>query len=308
MIRYNRQVATPEITVRAGRRRVRISNPDKQLFPADGITKADLAHYYVSVAPAMLPHVRDRPLNLWRWNAGIERDVVVQQEIPKGAPDWVRRVTVPRRRGGTVSHAVGGEVATMAWLANQNCITPHIWASRADRTDRPDRMVFDLDPPDDDAEHHFPVIRAGAIALGELLRELGLEPYAMTSGSRGLHVVAPLRRRADADTTRATAGEIAERLVERAPDGLTTAWRKEKRGGRVLVDTARNTYGQTTVAPYAVRALPGAPVATPLAWDELDDPELHPRRWTLRTIPERLAAAADPWAGMTRAARSLPRL
>ena len=307
-IRYNRRVATPEISVRAGRRRVRISNPDKQLFPADGITKADLAHYYVSVAPAMLPHVRDRPLNLWRWNAGIERDVVVQQEIPKGAPDWVRRVTVPRRRGGTVCHAVGGEVATMAWLANQNCITPHIWASRADRTDRPDRMVFDLDPPDEDVERHFPVIRAGAIALGELLRELGLEPYAMTSGSRGLHVVAPLRRHADADTTRATAGEIAELLVERAPDGLTTAWRKEKRGGRVLVDTARNTYGQTTVAPYAVRALPGAPVATPLAWDELHDPALHPRRWTLRTIPERLTAAADPWAGMTRAARSLPRL
>jgi bifunctional non-homologous end joining protein LigD len=300
-------VATSETTVRAGRRRVRISHPEKVLFPADGITKLDLAHYYAAVADAMLPHVRDRALNLWRWNAGIRRDVVVQQEIPKGAPEWVRRVTVPRRRGGTVTHAVGGEAATLVWLANQNCITPHIWASRADRTDRPDRLVFDLDPPDD-RDGHFPVIRAGALALGALLRELGMNPFAMTSGSRGLHVVAPLRRGRAADTTRATAGAIAELVVERAPDGLTTAWRKEKRGGRVLVDTARNTYGQTTVAPYAVRALDGAPVATPLAWDELLGADLHPRRWTLASVPERLAAAGDPWAGMARAARPLPRL
>jgi bifunctional non-homologous end joining protein LigD len=301
-------VATSETTLRAGRRRVRISNPDKLLFPADGITKADLAGYYAEIAPAMLQHVRDRPLNLWRWNTGIDHDVVIQQEIPRGAPDWVRRVSVARRRGGTVSHAVGGEAATLVWLANQNCITPHVWTSRADRPGRPDRLVFDLDPPDADAARHFPVIRAGALALGELLRELGLEPFAMTSGSRGLHVVAPLRRRADADTTRATAGRIAELLVERRPDGLTTAWRKEKRGGRVLVDTARNTYGQTAVAPYAVRALPGAPVATPLAWEELEDPELHPRRWTLATVRDRVARDGDPWARIGAASGALPKV
>jgi bifunctional non-homologous end joining protein LigD len=301
-------VATSETTMRAGRRRVRISNPGKMLFPADGITKADLAGYYAQIAPAMLPHVRDRPLNLWRWNTGIDDDVVIQQEIPRGAPDWVRRVSVPRRRGGEVCHAVGGEAATLVWLANQNCITPHIWTSRADRPGRPDRMVFDLDPPDDDVARHFPVIRAGALALGDLLRELGLEPYAMTSGSRGLHVVAALRRRADADTTRATAGRIAELLVERRPEGLTTAWRKEKRGGRVLVDTARNTYGQTAVAPYAVRALAGAPVATPLAWGELEDADLHPRRWTLATVPDRVARVGDPWEGIAAAARALPKV
>ena len=127
--------------MRVGRRRVRLTHPDKVLFPADGITKADLAAYYAAVAPAMLTHVRDRPLNLWRWNAGIDNKVVVQQEIPKGAPDWVRRVTVPRRRGGEVCHAVGGEAATLVWLANQNCITPHAWTSRADRPDHPDAKV-----------------------------------------------------------------------------------------------------------------------------------------------------------------------
>jgi bifunctional non-homologous end joining protein LigD len=300
-------VASPETTIRAGRRRVRISNPGKLLFPADGIAKADLAGYYAEIAPAMTPHVRDRPLNLWRWNKGIDGDLVVQQAIPRGAPDWVRRVTVPRRRGGTVDHAVGGEAATLVWLANQNCITPHAWASRADRPDLPDRLVFDLDPPDEDPGSSFPAIRAGARELGALLEQLGLVAFAMTSGSRGLHVVAPLRRRAQADEARATAGEIAELLAARMPDELTTAWRKEKRGGRVLVDVARNTYAQTTVAPYAVRALPGAPVATPLAWEELEDPELHPRRWTLASIPARVAERGDPWARIGAAARALPR-
>jgi bifunctional non-homologous end joining protein LigD len=301
-------VAAPEAFVRAGRRRVRISNPDKVLFPADGITKADLAAYYAEIAPAMLPHVRDRPLNLWRWNAGIDKPVVVQQEIPKGAPAWVRRVTVPRRKGGDITHAVGGEAATLVWLANQNCITPHAWQSRTDRPDRPDRLVFDLDPPDEDPERHFAAIRAGALELGNVLRELGLEPFAKTSGSRGLHVVAPLRRGAHADDVRATAGLIAERLAERRPDELTTAWRKEKRGGRVLVDVARNTYAQTTVAPYAVRALPGAPVAAPLAWEELEDPALHPRSWTLANVRARVAERGDPWEGIGAAAAALPRL
>jgi bifunctional non-homologous end joining protein LigD len=299
-------VAAPETTIRAGRRRVRISNPGKQLFPADGITKEDLARYYAGVAPAMVPHVRDRPLNLWRWNAGIEGEVVVQQAIPKGAPEWVRRVTVPRRRGGTVEHAVGGEAATLVWLANQNCITPHAWTSRTDKLGVPDRLIFDLDPPDEDAGAHFPAIRAGARELGDVLRALGLEPFAMTSGSRGIHVVAPLRRGAPADVARETAGEIAELVAARRADELTTAWRKEKRCGRVLVDVARNTYAQTTVAPYAVRALPGAPVATPLSWDELDDPDLHPRRWTLASVPGRLAERGDPWAKIGASARSLP--
>jgi bifunctional non-homologous end joining protein LigD len=291
--------------LRAGRRRVRISNPDKLLFPGDGITKADLASYYAAVAPAMVPHVRDRPLNLWRWNSGIDGELVVQQAIPKGAPEWVRRVTVARRRGGEVSHAVGGEAATLVWLANQNCITPHAWTARADRPDHPDRIVFDFDPPDD-RDSHFDAIRAGALAMGDLLRERGLSPFAMTSGSRGLHVVAPLRRGPDSDRVRAVAGELADEVADRLPDELTTSWRKAGRGGRVLVDAARNTYAQTAVAPYAVRAKPGAPVATPLAWEELDDPELTPRRWTLATVPQRLQERGDPWEAIARAAASLP--
>jgi bifunctional non-homologous end joining protein LigD len=290
--------------VRAGRRRVRISHPEKVLFPDDGITKLDLANYYAAVAPAMVEHTRDRPLNLWRWNGGIDKDVVVQQAIPKGAPEWVRRVTVPRRRGGDVEHAVGGEAATLVWLANQNCITPHVWTARCDKPDQPDRIVFDFDPPDD-ADGHFEAIRAGALAIGDLMRERGLAPYAMTSGSRGIHVVAPLRRGPDSNTVRTVAGEMADEVAARLPDQLTTSWRKAGRGGRVLVDAARNTYAQTAVAPYAVRAKPGAPVATPLAWDELSAKDLSPRRWTLRDVPDRLSERGDPWAGIGSAAAPL---
>ena len=296
-----------ETHLQAGRRRIRISNPDKLLFPADGVTKLQLAEYYAAVEPAMRTHVAERPLNVWRWNAGIDKGVVVQQEVPNGVPEWVKRVAVPRRgkKGGLVNHAVGGAQVCVA-LAQFNCVTPHAWTARADDVDKPDRLVFDLDPPDEDDREHFGIIREGALALGELLRELGMRPYAMTSGSRGLHVVAPLRRRHDSDTVRARSGELAELLVERHPHGLTTAWRKEKRGGRVLVDVARNTYGQTTVAPYAVRALPGAPVATPLAWEELDDDALHPRRWALATVPDRVADRGDPWAGIAKDAAPLP--
>jgi bifunctional non-homologous end joining protein LigD len=284
---------------------VKLSHPDKVLFPDDGITKADLADYYASVAEAMLPLVKDRPMNLWRWNTGIGGQRVVQQGIPKGAPDWVARVEVERRAGGNVTHAMINDARTLRWLANQNCITPHVWQSRADKLDRPDRIVFDLDPSVEDELEQFEDVRNGALALGDHLRELGLVPFAMTTGSRGIHVIAPLKRLYDADTVRRRAGEIAEEFAA-SHDALTTFWRKEKRDGRILVDTARNTYAQTVVAPYAVRALTGAPVATPLEWDELKDPELHPRRWTLREVGARVADRGNPWSDIRLEARSLP--
>jgi bifunctional non-homologous end joining protein LigD len=282
---------------------VRLSHPGKVLFGDDGITKADLAAYYEAVSGAMLGHTRDRPLNLWRWNTGIDGPRIVQQEIPKGAPGWVRRVSVPRRAGGTVTHPMANDAATLVWLANQNAITLHVWTSRADRLDRPDRMIFDLDPP---PGVDFAGVRAAALGVGETLRELGLEPFAMVTGSKGVHVVAPLRRTADHDRVRATAGAIAEEIAARAPGELTTHWRKERREGRILVDVARNTYAQTTVAPYSGRARPGAPVATPLRWEELSDGALRADRWTLRTVLDRLDADGDPWADIRRAARTLP--
>ena len=282
---------------------VKLSHPDKLLFPDDGITKADLAAYYASVGDAMLPHVRDRPMNLWRWNNGIGGKLVVQQDIPKGAPDWVQRAETPRRKGGSIEHVLCQNADTLRWLANQNCVTPHVWTARRDQLDRPDRLVFDLDPPEGT---DFAVVREAALAVGERLRGLGLEPFAMVTGSKGIHVVAPLRRTRPTLWVRERSAELGAEIAAGSPDTLTTEWRKDKREGRILVDTARNTYGQTVVAPYAVRALPGAPVATPLEWGELEDPGLRAQSWSLRTVGERLASRGDPWAEVARHARAIP--
>lgn len=284
-------------------REVKLSNPDKVLFPDDGITKADLAAYYARVAEVMLPHVRDRPMNLWRWNRGIAHDVVIQQSLPKGAPEWVARCEVSRRKGGDITHGMINDAETLRWLAQQNCITPHVWNARCDRRERPDRLVFDLDPSGDD----FDEIRAAALAVAALLREVGLVPFAKLSGSRGIHVVAPLKRTRDADEVRAASQVLADRVAAEHADTLTTEWRKEKREGRILVDVARNTYGQTVVAPYAVRALAGAPVSAPVTWDEVADPGLTPHAFTLRTMAARLEAIGDPWAEIGAHAATLPR-
>jgi bifunctional non-homologous end joining protein LigD len=281
---------------------VKLSNPDKVLFPDDGITKAELAEHYARVAERMVPQCRDRPMNLWRWNKGIAEDVVVQQSLPKGAPDWVARCEVPRRKGGDIVHGMINDADTLRWLAQQNCITPHIWNARCDRRDKPDRIVFDLDPSSEDDFDH---IREGALVCADVLRSLGLVPFAKVSGSRGIHIIAPLKRTRTADEVSARAGELAELIAAERPDTLTTFWRKEKREGRILVDVARNTYGQTIVAPYAVRALPGAPVAMPVTWDEVADPALSPRRFGLRDVEARLRED-DPWAEMDGSAQALP--
>ena len=280
---------------------VKLSNPDKVLFPDDGITKAELAEHYARVASLMVPHCKDRPMNLWRWNKGIAEDVVVQQSLPKGAPEWVARCEVPRRKGGSIVHGMINDADTLRWLAQQNCITPHIWNARCDLREKPDRIVFDLDPSDDD----FDKIREGALVTAEILRDLGLVPFAKVSGSRGIHIIAPLKRTRTADEVRERAGEIAEQIAAERPDTLTTFWRKDKREGRILVDVARNTYGQTIVAPYAVRALAGAPVAMPVHWDEVADPSLGPRKFALRDVEARLSGA-DPWADMAAQAKALP--
>jgi bifunctional non-homologous end joining protein LigD len=288
--------------MRAGRRNVRITHPDKVLFP-DGITKQDLAEYYRDVAGAMLPHVRDRPVSMQRFNGGITRPGFFHKDIPKGAPEWVPTVEVPKK-GGTVRHVLANETATLVWLANQNCITPHVSTARADRLDRPDRIVWDLDPSADD----FDLVRRTAIDLGALLREAGTEPHAMVTGSRGIHVVVAIRRRSAYGAVRDAALAIAQELVERSPADLTTEFYKEKREGRLFVDVNRNGRAQTAVPAYAVRPRPGAPVATPLRWEELEDPGLRPDGWTLRTVRERLERDGDPWEGVAGAAGGLPRL
>jgi bifunctional non-homologous end joining protein LigD len=292
--------ATADTRVRVGGRTVGVSSLDKVLFPKPGITKGELIEYYAAVAPHMLPHLKDRPVNLERFPDGIARGGFFQQAMPDSFPDWIEGVTV-EKAGGRVRHVVIQTAATLVHVANQGCITPHAWLSRRDRLDYPDQLVFDLDPPDQDPEG----VRNAARTLGELLGELELVPYLKTTGSRGYHVLVPLDRREDFDGVRAFAQAVAALLVQRHPKQLTVEARKAKRGRRIYVDTLRNAYAHTAVPAYAVRAKPTAPVATPIGWEELEDRAMHPARFTLRNLPARLRDRPDPWRDLRRRARGL---
>lgn len=297
------------MSVDAGTRTVKVSRPDKPLF-GSAITKLDLARYYAAVAPAMLPHIADRPLTLERYPDGIDGERIMQQRAGKHFPPWVARVVVPKK-GGSVEHVRATDAASLAYLADQACITLHAWLSRRDKLDRPDRMILDLDPSVEDAA----AVRRAARLIGDLLRELGLNPWAMATGSRGYHVVVQLQRRLGFDDVREFARAVGAVAERREPKLFTTQQRKEKRAGRVLIDVMRNGYAQTAVAPYSVRARPGAPVATPLDWEELSDARTRANRWTIKTITRRLERDGDPWrkirehpASLTRARRELDAL
>jgi bifunctional non-homologous end joining protein LigD len=279
---------------------VKVSKPDKVLFPEDGITKGDLAGYYERVAGSMLRHIKGRPISMQRFPDGIGKKGFFHKDVPKHFPDWIKRVQV-RKQNGTVTHALTCNADTLVYLADQGCITPHVWLSRADELERPDRMVFDLDP----SNGSFTEVRGAARSLGELLDELGLAPFAMTTGSRGLHVWVPLRREAGFDEVRRFARDLARVMVSRAPDQLTLEARKQKRGERILIDIMRNAYAQTAVPPYAVRPRAGAPVATPLRWRELSDSSLRPDKFTLRNVERRLSRSGDPWKEIARHAKGL---
>jgi bifunctional non-homologous end joining protein LigD len=288
--------------VRAGRRSIPITHADRVVFPQAKVTKLDLARHYAAVAPAMVPHVRDRPLAVQSFPQGIEGQGHFMKNAPKHFPDWIATAKVPKREGGALRQVLANDAPTLVYLAGQNAITPHIWTARADRLEQPDRVVFDLDP----ATSKFAEVRAAARALGELLRDEGFEPFTMTTGSRGLHVVIALRRGADYATVNAWARDFGARFAATDPRRLTTEFRIAKRNGRLFVDMHRNAYAQHAVAPYAVRALPKAPVATPLHWEELSDRRLSPQGWTIKTIQRRLDAEGDPWKGIARTARRLP--
>jgi bifunctional non-homologous end joining protein LigD len=282
-----------QVEVEVDGQSVKVTNADKVLFPDDGITKGDLVAYYRRVADAMLPHLEGRPLSLQRFPDGIDREGFFQQEASDYFPAWVRRARVPRRGGGTVDHVVCDNAATLVYLANQATVTLHAWTSRVRQIERPDRVVFDLDPP---GAGEVGFLRELARRLREILDELGLAAFVQTSGSKGFHVVAPLRPSAGFDQVSAFAEQVAGLVAAGDPERVTVERRKAKRAGRVFIDTGRNAWAQTAVAPYSVRPRPGAPVATPIDWSELGRTE--PRSHTLRSLPRRLARKRDPWAGM----------
>ena len=293
-------------TVQAGGIEIKLSHTGKVLFPGDNITKGDLVAYYQRAAEVMLPWLRDRPVAMRRYPDGITAQGIFQKNVPHYFPDWITRAEVPKQ-GGSLQQVVCDKPATIVYLANQACIEFHAFLSKLDRIDNPDQVIFDLDPPD---ANRFGDVRTIALRLRQLLEdELGLATFVKTTGGKGLHVHVPLNATADFDTAREFTQEVAALLAARNPDLATTEQRKEKRGDLIYLDMMRNSYAQLAVAPYSVRARPGAPVATPLHWDEVND-KLRPGQFTITTVPDRisdLGRSGDPWAGMGRRGSGLTR-
>jgi bifunctional non-homologous end joining protein LigD len=273
---------------------VKLSSGDRVLFPGDGITKGDVFAYYGEAAPAILPHLRNRPFTLKRYPHGIDGEVYFQKQVPRGAPDWLatREFTTHPRGGGSrqVDFALVDSPDALRWMVQMNCIDMNVWYSRVDKPHRPDYVVFDLDPPDGGSE---PAI-AVAHLIRELLEELGLPGYVKTSGADGIHVLAPITRRSTFQETYDFA-EAASRLLEQRHPGLvTTEWLKKKREG-VLVDHRQNGAGKTIASVYSVRPKPGAPVSTPLRWEELT-PDVRPRQFGMAEALQRFAELGDLFA------------
>jgi bifunctional non-homologous end joining protein LigD len=280
-----------------------ITHPEKILFPADGITKGELAAYYEMIAPVMLPHLRRRPITMERYHRGITEQGFFQKDVSKGFPEWLKRVEVPKK-DGTVHHPLANDARSLLWLANQNSITIHVWPSRTPNLYNPDICIFDLDPSRED---ELKPMRAAALHLRDLLAELGLPSWIKTSGSKGFHIAVPLDAKSDFGVVARFAHRVGRIMCQRDPDNLTQEFAKVDRGGRILVDTGRNGYSATYAATYTVRAKPGAPVSAPCTWEELERGEVGPKTFTLRSMAQRIEDVGDLWEGLLKSKRSLQR-
>ncbi|MBA0125165.1 ATP-dependent DNA ligase [Haloechinothrix sp. YIM 98757] len=280
-------------------REIGVSRTGKVLFGADGVTKGDVVRYYRNVAGAMLPHLRGRPVTLRRFPDGIDADGFFQKDASEHFPEWIDYAEIPLREGGTQTAVVGSGAATLVYLADQATIEFHVWPATVGALGRPDRMVIDIDPPPGVS---LGEVRSVTRRTRQLLNDLGVEPFVQATGGKGFHVVVPLDASAGDGTVRELARAVAETLAANDPERLTTAHRKERRGGRIFLDTNRNTYGQTFITPYSLRSRPGAPVAVPLDWDELG--RARPDGWDISSVPKRLARKQDPWARIHRFAAS----
>ena len=278
-------------------REVRLSSPDKVVWPATdrgpAITKAGLAAYLQAVAEPMLRGLADRPVTLQRVRGGIEGEEFYSKNPPKGVPEWSRTTTVTYPSGRSHPQLVVDDLATLLWTAQMGTVTWHPWPVRTGDNDHPDEVRMDLDPQ---PGRDFADVVEAARGLREVMVEAGLTPYVKTTGSRGVHVFAPIVPRLEFLEVRHAVIGIARELERRLPDLVTTAWWKEERGERVFVDFNQATRDRTLAAAWSPRILPGAPVSVPLTWEQLG--EVGPRELTVHTAPDWFAEHGDPWAGM----------
>jgi len=288
--------------IKNGRHTIDISHGDKILFGKTPITKNDLIQYYQTIAPIMMPYVDDRPISMQRFPEGINKEGFFQKNANDYFPEWVTRIAIPKQTDDLVHYVVIDKPATLIYLANQNCITPHVWLSRTDNLEKPNRMIFDLDPADNLT---FKDVQHVATKLKKILDDCGLPTFCMLTGSRGVHIVVPLKRVHTYDETRAFAHTIATLLAKQFPKLITVDMLKEKRGKRVFIDWLRNGFGSTAVAPYAVRAHEGAPVAMPVTWQELLSPGMNSQKYTIKNSNQRITNVGDVWKGIQQHAVTL---
>ena len=278
-----------------------LTHKDKILFPKSGITKQQVFHYYETIANAMLPFLKDRPLTMQRFPKGIGEEGFFQKNAPDYFPEWIPTVKV-KKTDGWVNHVVCNSKDTLLYLVNQYVLTFHVALSKIVKIDYPDKLIFDIDPP----TGKFKLAVKAAKALRFLLEEkLLLKAYVMTSGSEGLHVAVPLKADYPFDVVHNFAKQIANHICNNNPTEFTTAIRKDKRKGRLYIDFLRNSYAQTSVVPFSIRALEHAPVATPLHWDELDSKTLNAQYYTIDNIFKRLEKSDNPWQGFEKNAKDI---
>lgn len=281
---------------------VRLTHPAKLLYPEPGLSKRDVADYVMQVAAWMLPHVRDRPLTLVRCPEGVGGECFYQKHAMPGLPESVVRVPLLDSEGADIFYASVSDPLGLVGLVQMSVLEFHVWGSRIDEIDHPDRLVFDLDP---DEGLEFARVIAAAFEVRDRLAELGLTSFVKTTGGKGLHVVAPVERERDFDEVKAFCRALAMRMATDAPDRYTAVTSKAERRGKIFIDYLRNGRGATSIAPYSLRAKPHAPVSTPLRWDELNG-ALRPANFTLTTVPTRLAELeGDPWAGIFEVRQSI---
>ncbi len=289
--------------IKLGRYVIEITNFDKILFPKSKITKGDLINYYAKVAQFMLPYTKDRPISMVRFPSGINKEGFFQKEAGSYFPKWIKTKKI-KKEDGHVNYVIINNAAILVYLANQACISPHIWLSKIDKINYPDRMIFDLDP----SGIHFSKVQQAAILLKNKLEEFNLKPYAMLTGSRGIHVVVPIKRLYKFDYVRTFARDVARSLVNENRTLFTLEARKEKRGRRVYIDILRNAFGQTTIAPYAVRSKEGAPVATPISWKEVLDSKLKPDKYNINNIFDHMNRNKKLWSDFFKNISKIPKL
>ncbi len=269
---------------------VACTNTDRIVFPESGITKGDVIAYYRDVADVMVPELRGRPLTIERFTKGIDKGGFFQKHAQKHYPAWIAREELGTKK--KVVYPICDSPAALVYFANQGGFVLHVWTSRRDQPDHPDELVFDLDPP----EGRFDLVQQTARVLHELFDQLGLPAFVKTTGSKGLHVVAPLDRSASFGEVATLCDRMSKLLCARHSEMVTTEFYKKDRKGRLYLDTMRNSLGATIVAPYSLRARPGAPVSAPIGWDELD--AITPDGIGLRDVRARLDRRGDPWQSL----------